>query len=201
MGKFKPENWQRLVSEERRAHLPPDVLLDAIGVEEGSTVADIGAGPGYFTLPLVERVGATGRVYALDVQPEMIEVLHGRDLPPQVRVVRSGESELPLEDASVDLALVAFVYHEVEDPRAFLAEAGRVLRPGGRLVVAEWEPREEEIGPPLHERLPREVVERGLREGEFAIVERGRHDSSVYYVVARREERPRDTQSEPRRQR
>jgi ubiquinone/menaquinone biosynthesis C-methylase UbiE len=184
MRKFAPENWERLIGEARRAHLPPEALLDRVEVPPGGTVADIGAGPGYFTLPLADRVGPTGRVYALDVQPEMIEILRSRNLPPQVQVTRSGESELPLEDRSIDLAFLAFVYHEAEDRPALLAEIRRVLRPTGRLFIAEWVPREEDIGPPLHERLSAETVREELDTARFAVIGHGHVTPSVYYFIA-----------------
>ena len=73
--KFDPAKWQRLLPPERRALLDPGAFLDVIAVAPGSTVADIGAGPGFFTAPLAERVGPAGHVVALDVSPAMIERL------------------------------------------------------------------------------------------------------------------------------
>ena len=182
--KFPPDRWAKLLDDDRRRMLPPGELLEAIGVEAGSVVADLGAGPGYFTFPLAERVGPGGRVYALDVQPEMVEVLRRREPPSNVAVMESGESEFPLESSSVDLAFLAFVLHELADARAFLAEVRRVLRPGGRLAVLEWEPIEEAIGPPLRERLSAEEVERVLGSASFRVTREGRPNSSVFWIVA-----------------
>ena len=186
--RFSPERWARLVSPERHALLDPARLVERLGVRPGAVVADLGAGPGFFTIPLAERVGATGRVYALDVAPEMVEILRGRLRErgglPQVVAAASGENELPVPDHVVDVALLAFVLHELGDTRAFLREVARVLAPGGRLAVLEWVPREEEVGPPLHERLSVEQSERLLADAGFAVSERGEANPSNYFVVA-----------------
>jgi ubiquinone/menaquinone biosynthesis C-methylase UbiE len=182
--KLNPGRWERLLSEERHALLPPSAFLDQIGIEPGSVVADLGAGAGFFTEPLAPRVGPEGRVYAVDIAPEMIHRLHERDLPAQVEVRLSGENRLPIPDEEVDLALLAFVLHEMETPDAFLKEVRRVLRPGGRLVVLEWLRRIEEMGPPLEERLAEEESARILTESDFRIAERGHPNASNYYLIA-----------------
>lgn len=174
--KFKPENWERLVSVERRTLIDPDRFAEHLGIAPGDTVADVGAGPGFFTVPLAAQVGATGRVYALDVAPRMIAMLESRQLPPQVHVRLSDERRLPVPDASVDLALMAFVLHELEDAQALLTDVKRALRPDGRLVVVEWVRRTEEMGPPEHDRLTPADTERMLRDAGFTIAEPGAID-------------------------
>lgn len=183
--KFAPQNWERLVSAERRALLDPVDFLDRIGVAPGVRAADLGAGPGFFTLPLAERVGPEGRVYAVDVAPEMIALLEQQPLPPQVEVALSRENEVPIADGVVDLALLAFVLHELEQPTTFLAEVARTLAPGGRLVVLEWVPQREPLGPPLEDRISMDEAARVLDRAGFAVVERGAANASNYFLVAR----------------
>lgn len=183
--KFTPQNWERLLSNERRRLLDPDKFLDGTDIREGDTVADIGAGPGFFTLPLAERVGPTGKVYALDVAPEMVDQLKLRGLPPQVEILLSGESSLPLPDAVADIALLAFVLHEVHDQTRFLAELRRVLRPAGRLVLLEWIPQEEPTGPPLHERIAPEDASRILTVAGFRVLDQRQVNGSHYSCMAR----------------
>lgn len=182
--KFNPERWERLVSEERRSLLDADSFLEQIGVEPGSVVADLGAGPGFFTVPLAARVGPRGRVYALDVAPEMIRVLQDRDLPKNVQVKLSGENRLPLADRSVDMALLAFVLHELDNPALFLNEVERVLKPTARLVVLEWVPQEEEMGPPIQERIAEDDSAGILVSSGFRIDTRGPANASNYYLIA-----------------
>ena len=183
MHKFNPENSHHLLGAPRRTLLDPAQFVDQLGIREGDAVADIGAGPGFFTLPLAEHVGARGKVYALDVAPEMLDRLRSRQLPKQVELVLSTENHLPLPDGSVDLGLLAFVFHELEDPAKFLAEAKRILRPTGRLVLLEWVPQEEELGPPLHARVSAETSVRSLVAAGFRVVKEGMIKSSTYYFI------------------
>lgn len=181
--KFRPENWERLLSAQRRALLDPDEFLVRVGMARGEAVADLGAGPGFFTVPLAARVGETGHVYALDVAPEMVARLRSLPLPAHVTVLQSAESRLPLPDASVDTALLAFVLHELEHPRDFLADVRRIVRPGGRLVVLEWVPQEEEMGPPLHERLAPEASVATVEAAGWRLQSSGAANPSNYYQV------------------
>lgn len=193
--KFRPENWERLLSAERRALLDPEEFLRRLGISPGETVADLGAGPGFFTDHLAQQVGPSGLVYALDVAPEMVALLRRRALPPNVVVLQSQESKLPLPDASVDLAMLAFVLHELEHPRDFLIEARRILKPGGRLLVLEWVPQQEEMGPPLHERLAPTASTALLASAGWALSSEGAANPSNYYQVYQPVSRP--AQDEP----
>ena len=185
MGRrFDHLNWERLLSPARLALLPPGAFLDAVGVCAGSTVADIGAGPGYFTRALAERVGDQGRVIALDVSPEMVRRLEAADLPPQVEVRLSQENCLPVESGSVDLALLAFVLHELSDPVEFLREVRRTLAPGGQLVLLEWVPQEEMMGPPLEERVTSTWAAEVLAQSGLRTVSVDLANGSNYYLVA-----------------
>lgn len=185
--KFAPQHWERLLSAERRSLLDPGQFLDRVAIPPGSVVADVGAGPGFFTRALAERVGARGTVYALDVAPEMVDRLRAQELPPQVVVRHNEESRLPLPDRSVDVVLLAFVLHELESPPALLQEIGRTLRPGGRLVVLEWVPQDEAMGPPRHERIAAGDSATLLGEAGFRAVDGGMVNPSHYYHVAVRE--------------
>ncbi|MHB1071975.1 MAG: class I SAM-dependent methyltransferase [Gemmatimonadaceae bacterium] len=188
--RFPAHEWERLLSAERHALLDPARVLDLAGVRAGMTVADLGAGPGYFTLPLARRVGETGTVYATDVSPEMLEVLVARGLPPHVRPVLAGESHFDIPDGVVDLALLAFVLHEIAHPTAFLREVRRILGPAGRLVVLEWKPQVEETGPPLHERLSVARSAELLAAGGFEVTDEGEANASHYYMLTRPEQPP-----------
>ena len=126
---------------ERVREESPDQALRLIGVEQGSQVADIGAGSGYFTVRMARLVGATGRVYATDIQPAMLEILRRRverERIPRVELVLGTPSDPRLPRGSIDLALMVDVYHEFSEPRAMLQAVRAALRPGGRLVLLEY---------------------------------------------------------------
>lgn len=153
--KFTPANARVLADPERRRYMDPERILDAVKVPEGAHVAEIGAGTGVFTLPLAHRVGARGRVYALDVQREMLAPLaeaaeSGRW--PQLVVRASAENALPLEDRCIEVAFLVHVLHEL-DGAGTLREIRRALRPDGLLHVVDWDLVPTTMGPPLEERV------------------------------------------------
>jgi predicted methyltransferase len=126
---------------EREGSEKPEEVLDAIGVTAGMTVADIGAGTGYFTLRLARRVGAHGKVIATDVQPEMVATLQQRAVAAkaanvETRLVSDKDAGLPT--GKVDLALLVDVYHELGDPAGTMKQVRASLTPTGRLVLVEY---------------------------------------------------------------
>ena len=119
----------------------PDRALDAIQVVRGSTVADVGAGSGYMTVRMARRVGPTGKVYATDIQPEMLVLLRQRLVREGVSNVEPvlGQTDDPrLPRAAIDLILMVDVYHELSEPQRMLRRMGDALKPDGRLVLLEY---------------------------------------------------------------
>ena len=136
--------WQGadwLERSEREQEESPDVAVRLLQIPQGASVADIGAGSGYITLLLSAAVGPTGRVFANDLQPQMIEILRRR-LASQnvtnVTLVQGSVDDPNLPPASVDLALMVDVYHELSRPQAMLRKLREALRPGGRLALIEY---------------------------------------------------------------
>jgi SAM-dependent methyltransferase len=116
----------------------PDRVLDALHLDPHSTVADVGAGTGYFTLRLARRVA---RVLATDLQPEMLDRLAAsvaREHLTNVEPRRAGEHDAALPPGCCDLILLVDVYHELSDPPAVMAGIRRALTPHGRLVLIEY---------------------------------------------------------------
>jgi ubiquinone/menaquinone biosynthesis C-methylase UbiE len=130
-----------LVRPEREAEEAPDAALDAVVIPPGTTVADIGAGAGYFTWRLAERVGPTGKVYANDIQPEMLDLLRKnmetRHLT-NVEPVLGAEDDPKLPVARMDLILLVDVYHEFTEPEKMLRKMRESLKLDGRLVLLEY---------------------------------------------------------------
>ena len=130
-----------LVRSERETEEQPDKALDAIKLSKGDVVADIGAGVGYFTWRMAERVGPSGKVYANDIQPRMIEALKKNVAARRftnVEAVLGADDDPKLPAGKIDLVLLVDVYHEFSKPRQMLAKIRESLKPSGRLVLLEY---------------------------------------------------------------
>lgn len=126
---------------EREAEERPTQALAFLDIKPGWVVADIGAGSGYFTERLSRLVGATGRVYANDIQKGMLDLLQRRLASQQlqnVTLVLGEPADPKLPPSSIDLALMVDVYHELGDPQTMLANIKKALKPDGRLALIEY---------------------------------------------------------------
>ena len=136
-------------------------ILKSLAFRPGERVADIGAGTGYFTFPVAEAVGPTGVVWALDIAPEMIEVLEFRTRARNagnVKVRRVSSDDPQLEPGSLDTILMIDSIHYVKDRTAYARKLIPGLAPGGRLVVIDYRPRpvsERPWGPPPEQQFPK----------------------------------------------
>lgn len=148
------ENAPFFARPDRDTEERPDMILDALALRRGATVADVGSGTGYFTWRLAERVGAAGKVFAVDVQQEMLDrtraTVEQKGLK-NVEYVLATERSPRLPEQSVDLVFIAYAYHEFGDPEGMMSAIRRSLKQGGRVVVLEYA-KESKIAPasPLH---------------------------------------------------
>jgi SAM-dependent methyltransferase len=140
-GVMGPAGADWLVRPEREAEEQPDAALDAIGVVKGSVAADIGAGVGYMTWRLAERVGPGGKVYANDIQQKMLDLLRKnmeqRKLA-NVETVLGAMDDPKLPPGAIDLVLLVDVYHEFSEPQLMLRHIRDSMKPDGRLVLLEY---------------------------------------------------------------
>lgn len=126
---------------EREAEEHTMKAVAALDLTPGMVVADIGAGSGYYTVRMAAAVGPTGRVYATDIQPGMLAILKRRAAAlglDHVVPVLGGVDDPKLPSASLDLALMVDVYHELASPQAFVRRLRESLKPDGRLVLIEY---------------------------------------------------------------
>lgn len=141
-----------LTRPERAQEEQPEKALDALAIEPGSVVGDVGAGVGYFTEKLARRVGPNGKVYANDIQPEMLVQLRKNMAKlgiGNVQTVVGAEDDPHLPANTLDLILLVDVYHEFSRPQAMLRHMRESLKPGGRLVLLEY--RKEDPNVPIRE--------------------------------------------------
>ena len=150
-----------LVRESRQREEDCRMLLEALAVEPGQTVCDMGCGNGFYTLELARRVGPRGVVYAVDIQPEMLHMLAERAAAEgvaNIRAVLGTPIDPRLPQAGVDLVLCVDVYHEFSHPEEMLARIRASLKPGGRLVLAEFRGEDPAVPiKPLHKMTKRQI--------------------------------------------
>jgi len=173
---FGHEHAEWLERPGREAAEKPDVVIEAMRLHRGSVVAEIGAGTGFFSRRLAHSVGPTGKVFAEEIQPEMLELLQknaGEEGISNVVSVLGTETDPKLPNGQMDWILLVDVYHELQEPAPMLAKIREALKPGGRVALVEYRAEDasaSHISPPH-----RMSVEQILREWEpagFQLVER-----------------------------
>ncbi len=164
-----------LMSDERKKWHNPETILKSIGIKNGMTVAELGSGPGFFTIPMAQITGETGIVYAVDSKQAMLNSLKENiaksDVNPKiVKIENSDVCHTGIPKESVDLVFFANVLHEVEDRKAFFQEVRRISKPTACIIDVDWKKIQTEHGPPLKERLSKEEAKQILSENGFTII-------------------------------
>ena len=183
---YPPQDLGLLEGPDREAWQKPDEIMDALGIADGASVADIGPGAGWFTIRLARRVGPNGRVYATDVQPQMLEAVRRRVareglLNVETRLGSDSDPKLPLR--TLDAALVVDTYPEVEDRVTFLRNLAAALKPGGRIGIVNYKPGRGGPGPSPDEgaRVESAAVESDARAAGLRVV--GRQTLLYQYLL------------------
>jgi SAM-dependent methyltransferase len=163
-----------LESAERLRHLRPDLVVESLKLPTDAIVADLGSGPGAFTLPLA-RACPEGIVYAVDVEPRQLDALRERVARARIAnvvPVLAGHDDPFLPPLHIDLILIVDTYHHLSDRVAYFERLRRALRPGGRLAIVEAKPGDLPVGPPAHHKLPEGTRPQELRAAGWRLVER-----------------------------
>jgi len=157
---FRPEHLGELEGPDREEWQRPDKIMDALGVSDGSVVADLGAGSGWFTIRLAGRVGPNGMVYAEDIQRQMIDSITRRVERLGLKNVKTvlGTSNDPRLPAPVDAVLIVDAYHEMEQPVLLLRNLATSLKPAGRIGIVDFTKDGGGPGPAMEDRVDAERV-------------------------------------------
>ena len=170
---FQGAGW--LERSEREQEEAPAKLLAALALKPGETVADFGAGSGYYTLKFAQAVGDAGKVYAVDVQPEMIRLLKKRAGDAKLKTIEPvlcTELDPKLPAGSCDLVVMVDVYHELTHPREVAEKLVSALKPGGRLVFVEFRLEDPKVPIKLVHKMSERQVIREM--AEFPVLEHTR---------------------------
>ncbi len=145
--------------------LEPDKVVREFGLKAGDHVADFGAGHGYFTIPIAKIVGGDGKVYAIDIQKSVLDVIRSSARLEHVLNIETVWSDLDqaggsrLKDGYIDVVLIASILFQAEEKQNIIREAARVLRQGGKLIVIEWVLEvNRSFGPPAGSRITKEEI-------------------------------------------
>ncbi|WP_255196022.1 class I SAM-dependent methyltransferase [Halorarius litoreus] len=163
---FDSDRADALDDPTRFAYCSVDELLALFDANEKQVVAEIGSGTGFYTDELAPYVA---HVYAVDVQEAMHDHYRAKGVPANVELVTAEAGDLPLDDGAVDAVVSTFTYHEFASPDA-LAELRRVLRPDGRVGIADWSANGRgETGPPTTERFAAADAATTFEEAGFTV--------------------------------
>jgi ubiquinone/menaquinone biosynthesis C-methylase UbiE len=171
----------------RDAYQKPHEVMQALGIKSGEVIADIGAGSGYFTMRLAHHVGDTGRVYAVDVSPDMIRHLHARvrdaGLLNVVPILAPPDD--PLLPQPVDRFLVVDVWHHVENQAGYLGLMKKLLKPGGQVIMIDFHKRELPVGPPAGMKIAREDLLKQMQAHGFDLAAEHTFLPYQYFLIFR----------------
>ena len=155
---------------ERETEEQPQLVIDALEIKPGQTIADLGAGSGYCSFRIAPLVGPTGKVLAIDIEPRMLDVIAqraSRERVSNIMTVHSSERDPNLAPHSVDLLFMVDVYHELEYPYEVLTKVREALKPGGRVALIEYRGEDPEVMiKPVH-KMSEQQVRRELQAAGF----------------------------------
>lgn len=179
---------QRLLSLERQELLDPFEVMAFLPIEPDQRLADIGCGPGYFTLPLAKYL-LYGKLYALDTLDRMLEETRKRVQASRlgnVEVLKCQETFFPIPPGTLDGVFIAFVLHETQKREELLRAAAGLLKPGGWLAVLEWKDVDGEGVPPPDRRVPPRELASLAKQAGLSVRLRRDINPKQYMVVMRK---------------
>jgi 2-polyprenyl-3-methyl-5-hydroxy-6-metoxy-1,4-benzoquinol methylase len=163
-----------LTRESRQREEDCTLLLKALDVKPGQVVCDMGCGNGFYTLQLAKLVGDTGRVLAVDIQPEMLHLLSERAKEAElanIEAIQGTPIDPKLPERGVDLILLVDVYHEFSHPEAMLKAMRRALKPGGRIALAEFRLEDRNVPIKLLHKMSKKQILKEFPPNGFKLVE------------------------------
>lgn len=166
-----------MLAHERKVWQDPEKILGQIQIRSGMVVADLGCGPGCFTVPIARRIEPEGIVYAVDSSARMLEYLRSNLQRSKVKrslikVINSDVAKTKIPSASIDFTVIANILHDVEDKDSFLQEVRRISKPKSKLLDVDWIGSETQVGPPLEIRLGEESARKILKENGFLVTKK-----------------------------
>lgn len=186
-----PEAYIAILEDPQRdVEQKPDEVIAAMHIRKGETIADIGAGSGYFAFRFAPHVGASGRIYAVDINPDMIlymnRIIRDKKIGNVTTVLSTPDDPL-LPPDSIDRFFICNTWHHIPDPSRYLGLMKEMLRPGGQIVIVDYFKKALPAGPPPSMKIARgEVVDRMKKNG-FGLAEEHTFLPYQYFLVFKKE--------------
>jgi len=175
-----------LEDPKRDAYQKPHEVIHALNLKSGEVIADIGAGSGYFTFHLARHVGDKGKVYAVDVSPDMILHINRRirELKASNVITLLADPDDPLlPDRSVNRFFFSDSWHHIENQSKYLSLMKRMLKPGGEIVMIDFHKKELPVGPPMQMKIAREDLIKQLDGNGYRLTKEHTFLPYQYFLV------------------
>jgi ubiquinone/menaquinone biosynthesis C-methylase UbiE len=184
--RFNPEKRHRLDNPERRKNFPPERLLDKMNIRKGDTLLEIGAGTGYFSVTAADYVGDAGKVIASDISELMLadikKQIDGKGIS-NIELVKCREDNIPVPEGTVDIILMAGVFHEIDDQIAYIEHIRTLLKDNGTVTILEWDKVKTERGPRLSHRIAPETLRDMFEYAGFSTIMIEKLDNGQYIAI------------------
>ncbi|MNM87626.1 Ubiquinone/menaquinone biosynthesis C-methyltransferase UbiE [compost metagenome] len=175
-----------LDSKQRVKLIPPEVLISQMPIEKNHTLLDIGAGSGFFTIPMAEST--TNKVYAMDPDFRMLKVIEEKAKEKgitNIELIQDYLENLTIKNESIDFAMASLILHEVRSLSNALSKIYEVLKPGGHLLCLEYEKDDLIVeGPPMSIRISSENLEKTLTSIGFKLAKKTKINDAIYTMIA-----------------
>ncbi|HEY95055.1 MAG TPA: class I SAM-dependent methyltransferase [Dehalococcoidia bacterium] len=179
-----PKNRARILGSDRRAEwLKVDEIIEKTGVSQGMVCVDLGCGAGTLSIPLAEKVGSTGKVYAIDTNPDALQVIKEKNPPANLVVLQRNATNTGVDASIANCCFMILLLHEVP-PEGVLAEAHRLLKAEGKAITLEWRMDFDSPRPPSNERIDRDRMEQLMAGAGFTSFEYTEWSDSHYVMTA-----------------
>jgi len=170
----------------RDAWQKPEAVIEAIGIKPGMTVADLGAGTGYFSVRLAKAVGPKGRVLAIDVEPKLVDHMKERAVKSQLsqlEAVLAPTDDPKLPKQGVDCVLIVDTWHHIDDRLNYLPKLAAGLKPGGRVAVVDFKKGDFPVGPPDAHKLTADAVAAEFKDAGWKLAKQWDELAYQYVLV------------------